>query len=65
VKRRTVQVHGRRCYADTVRVIELSPGGASIVVADNVSPYAQDWDRGTPPMRLEIDACDPPRKGVR
>jgi hypothetical protein len=53
VKRRTILLHERRCYADSLKAKELS-GGTVIWYADNVDPFSDDWDRNEKPRALRL-----------
>jgi hypothetical protein len=63
--RRTTLIHGRRVYADSIRVKELSPGGAVIVYGDGVSSYDNDWDKSAAPITLVFNeaGADGGRRG--
>lgn len=52
--RRTIIIHDHRCYADSLKSKELSPGGTVIWYADNVDPFVNDWDRSEKPRELRL-----------
>ena len=52
MKRETIFIHGKRCYADSLKSKELSLGGTVIWYADNVTG-ADDWDRNAPARILQ------------
>lgn len=57
--RATIILHGRRCYADTLRSKELSKGGTVIWYADGVDSERDDWDRHAPSHELRLALASP------
>lgn len=57
--RRTVLMHGRRVYADSIKTKDLSTGGTVIVYADDVSSFDRDWDPAKPPEALQLRFNEP------